>query len=77
MADQWEYLVITRKRVTAVISIIQWDYDIEQHLPQIGIDGWELMNVTTTITENHGMVTTPREERWIFKRRRPTTPTTP
>lgn len=67
--QKWEYKVITCKREIGIFSNYEWDNDIESMLPDLGEDGWELINVipeSSAWGENNSGSTT--EEKWIFKR---------
>lgn len=66
---KWEYKVITAQRSAGLFSSYEWDTDVEDLLPQMGEDGWELVNVipeSSAWGENNTRATT--EEKWIFKR---------
>ena len=67
--QKWEYKVIIRQRNFGLFSNCQWDIDIQELLPQLGEEGWELVNVVPESSawgENNAGATT--EEKWIFKR---------
>ncbi|ERI92346.1 hypothetical protein HMPREF1982_02328 [Clostridiales bacterium oral taxon 876 str. F0540] len=66
---RWEYKVITCERNIGLFSNYEWDKDIEKMLPELGEEGWELVNViaeSSAYGENNAGSTT--EEKWIFKR---------
>lgn len=66
---KWEYKVITCERSTGLFSSYEWDTDVESMLPELGEEGWELVNVVPESSawgENNTGTTT--EEKWIFKR---------
>ena len=67
--QKWEYKIITCKRETGFFSTYEWDKDIEAMLPELGEEGWELVNIVPISSawgENKTGSTT--EEKWIFKR---------
>ena len=71
---KWEYKIIFRKREVDIKLIgnneaSAWNQDIQAMLPQLGIDGWELVAVTPRSgmpTESYSGFT--NEELWVFKR---------
>lgn len=67
--QKWEYKIITCQRSAGLFSNYEWDRDIEELLPKLGYEGWELVNVipeSSSWGENNAGATT--EEKWIFKR---------
>jgi hypothetical protein len=65
--QQWEYLTLTRKRDKGVFNISAWKDDVVPRLPQLGIDGWELVAVSPH-AGTVGMSGMTSEELWVFKR---------
>lgn len=67
--QRWEYKVVICRREVGFFSDFKWDVDIETMLPELGEEGWELVNVVPESTEwgenNTGLTT---EEKWVFKR---------
>lgn len=69
--QRWEYKIITCQRNYGLFSSGEWDLNMEDMLPDLGEEGWELVNVVPESSawgENNSGVTT--EEKWIFKRQR-------
>ncbi|WPC43923.1 DUF4177 domain-containing protein [Clostridium sp. JS66] len=67
--QKWEYKVIICKKEPHFFKTEEWDKDIELMLPELGEEGWELINVipeSTNWGENRSGLTS--EEKWIFKR---------
>lgn len=67
--QKWEYKIVNRERSFGLFSDYSWDIDIEAMLPELGEEGWELVNVipeSSAWGENNSGTTT--EEKWIFKR---------
>lgn len=67
--QKWEYKIILRQRKFGFFSNNEWDIEIQELLPQLGDEGWELVNVvpeSSTWGENNSGTTT--EEKWVFKR---------
>lgn len=67
--QKWEYKVIICERSAGLFSSYEWNVDIEEMLPEMGAEGWELVNVVPESSawgENNTGATT--EEKWIFKR---------
>jgi len=67
--QKWEYKVINSQRSAGFFSSYKWDIDVEEMLPQLGGEGWELVNVipeSSAWGENNTGATT--DEKWIFKR---------
>lgn len=69
--QKWEYKIIICERSTGLFSNCKWDKDMDRMLPQLGEEGWELVNVVAESSawgENNAGATT--EEKWIFKRQK-------
>lgn len=67
--QKWEYKVINTQRSAGFFSSYKWDIDVEEMLPELGEEGWELVNVipeSSAWGENNTGATT--DEKWIFKR---------
>lgn len=67
--QKWEYKIILCQRNVGLFSNYEWDTNIEELLPNLGQEGWELVNVvpeSASWGENNAGSTT--EEKWIFKR---------
>lgn len=67
--QKWEYKVILRERISGFFSKFEWDINIDEILPQLGDEGWELVSVVPISSEygdsRAGLTT---HERWVFKR---------
>lgn len=67
--QKWEYKVINTQRSAGFFSSYKWDIEVEEMLPELGEEGWELISVIAESSawgENNTGATT--DEKWIFKR---------
>lgn len=67
--QKWEYKVINTQRNAGFFSSYKWDVEVEEMLPKLGEEGWELVNIipeSSAWGENNTGATT--DEKWIFKR---------
>lgn len=67
--QKWEYKIVMCQRNAGFFSGYEWDRDMEEILPQLGDEGWELVSVipeSSAWGENNSGATT--EEKWVFKR---------
>jgi hypothetical protein len=67
--QKWEYKVINTQRSAGFFSSYKWDIEVEEMLPELGEEGWELVNVIAESSawgENNTGATT--DEKWVFKR---------
>ena len=64
--QQWEYRVLLRSRAFGGTSA-EWDKSVVSMLPELGVNGWELVTVITRSSDpaHAGAIT---EEQWVFKR---------
>lgn len=64
---KWEYKVIRRTRQIKLLKEVKWDIDVEELLPSLGEEGWELVSVSPVASDYnyHGFTTA---ETWVFKR---------
>lgn len=67
--QKWEYKVVERKRTYGFFAGLQEDINVEELLPQLGEEGWELVNVVP-ISSDYGehRAGFTSEEKWVFKR---------
>lgn len=67
--QRWEYKIVFCQRSASLFSNYEWDTNMEELLPQLGEEGWELVNVVPESSawgQNNSGATT--EEKWVFKR---------
>jgi hypothetical protein len=65
----WEYRTIYRERRLDAGTTGEWGADIEQALPELGAEGWELVAIVPRSSAGqpvHAGVTS--DELWVFKR---------
>lgn len=67
--QKWEYKVVECKRKFGLFSGCEWSLNMEEMLPQLGEEGWELVNVVSESSSwGNSTAGATTEEKWIFKR---------
>ena len=67
MKQKWEYKYLVRERYKD-LDEGKWNVDLSVVLNQLGLDGWELVNVVPRVGVSQGANPVTTEELWVFKR---------